>query len=280
MEVIKLNGKREEFDPGKLENTLYRAGAPKEAVNKIISHVKGEVYDGIPTKKLYARVLELLDELQPEAAPCYDLKPAIMRMGPAGYPFETYLARILEEFGYTTKLRTKLEGRCVEHEVDIVGEMYRGDRKVRSLIEVKFHNTSGLYIDLKEALYTYARFFDLNHNHRFEEVWLSCNTKASREAIDYAECMGIKLLCWRYPPGKGLESLIDRKRLYPVTALRKVDRATVTRFSKAGYMLMKDLLEEDYSKLKHSTGLPTRELDRLVAEARNVCWRASDHPFK
>ncbi|WP_456474240.1 ATP cone domain-containing protein, partial [Candidatus Pyrohabitans sp.] len=261
MYVLKASGKREKFNPKKLERTLYRAGATKDAVNAIITQVQREVYDGITTREVYNRVLELLDKHQPAVSPCYDLKQAIMRLGPAGFPFETYLSQILREYGYRTRLRTKLKGRCVTHEIDIIAEREEKGRVVRSLIEVKFHNTSGTYISLKEALYTYARFLDLNHTrNNFDEVWLSCNTRASPDAKAYARCMGVKLLCWGYPPKRSLEKLIDRKKLYPITALRNIDPGTVNAFSRAGYMLIKDLLVEDYSRLKTKTGLPSDKL--------------------
>ncbi|NOZ76919.1 MAG: hypothetical protein GXO65_04435 [Euryarchaeota archaeon] len=268
MYVIKATGKREKFNPKKLERTLYRSGATKDAVRYVMTQVRREVYDGIPTKKLYQRVLELLDQYQPRASSCFSLKQAIMRLGPAGFPFETYLSRILEEYGYRTELRTHLKGRCVTHEIDIIAEK---DGK-RFLIEAKFRNASGTYIDLKEALYTYARFLDLNHNgHGFHEVWLGCNTKASRDARTYAECMGIKLLCWGYPPGRGLETLIDKRKLYPITVLRTIDNGTVEAFSEAGLMLVKDLLVEDISELRARTKVSKKRLSAMVREARSIC---------
>jgi len=268
MEVIKLNGEREEFDPRKLKGTLFRAGASRGVAEKIIGQVEGEAYDGIPTRKLYSRVLELLDEYQPEAATCYDLKPAIMRLGPAGYPFETYLARVLEEYGYSTELRSVLQGRCVRHEIDVIAEK----DGVSSLIEAKFHNQGGIYTGVKEALYTYARFLDLDHGqNRFQKVWLVSNTKVSGEARDYSKCMDMELLAWKYPPGRGLADLVDRKKLYPLTAMRKIEPQVVTRFSKAGYMLMKDLVEEDFSRLKSRTGLPGEKLKDLISKAQSVC---------
>jgi len=268
MNVIKATGKRAKFNPKKIEGTLYRIGAPEDAVKAVIEQISNEVYDGITTKKVYRRVLQLLDQYHPRASACYSLREAIMRLGPAGFPFETYLARVLNEHGYKTKLRTKLKGKCVTHEIDIIIEK----DGVRAFIEAKFRNAPGMYIDLKETMYTYARFLDLNNGKNpFDEVWMGCNTKASQPAKNYAECMGIKILCWHHPPGKGLESLVESKNLYPVTALRNIDKKSVDAFSKAGYMLMKDLIEEDYSKLQKKTMLPKKKLNMLIKEAELVC---------
>ena len=140
------------------------------------------------------------------------------------------------------------------------------------LIEAKFHNSHGTYTDLKETLYTYARFLDLNHGrHDFTEVWLATNTKASREALAYAKCMGIKVLAWHSPENEGLETLIDGKRLYPISAIHRIKPDTVNAFSRAGLMLMKDLLDQDIDALRKTTGISGKKLRGLVKEAEHIC---------
>ncbi|MDE1840663.1 PDDEXK family nuclease [Candidatus Nitrosotalea okcheonensis] len=44
-------------------------------------------------------------------------------------------------------------------------------------------------------------------------------TKLSDDAITYAKYIGQQIISWRYPPSKGLESMIEEKGLYPVTIL-------------------------------------------------------------
>lgn len=216
-------------------------------------------------------VLSMLDEMEPRTACQYSLREAIMKLGPAGFPFETYLAQILKEYGYSTTLRSKLKGKCVTHEIDIIAENNK-KKNTKSLIEVKFRNTPGNYLDLKESLYTYSRFLDLNSNgYGFDDVWLACNTKASEDAKKYAKCMGIKILCWHYPTGKGLEKLIEKKSLYPVTALRSLHRGDLTRFSKGEIMLAKDLLKYDIEHITSRTGLSMGKINKLVEEARALC---------
>ena len=214
--------------------------------------------------------MSLLEEIAPREATCYDLKGAIMRLGPAGFPFETFIAEILREYGYQTTLRTKLKGKCAIHEIDVIA-LERESGK-RYFIECKFHNSQGTYIDLKEALYTYARFLDLNNGgNAFDGAWLSCNTKASFEARRYAECMGMRLLCWKYPKDRGLERLIAEKKLYPITILRSLDSQALNRFSKAHFMLARDLLMSDFEKIKAKTGLADDKLSALLEEAKQIC---------
>ncbi len=263
MNVVKASGRKERFSVKKIETSLRRAGADAALALEIAHRLRDELPDGVTTAKIYSRLMELLSE-HPGVAQRYDLKRAIMRLGPSGYPFETYIARVLQEYGYSTRLRVKLRGDCATHEVDVVAEKGR----TRAMVEVKFHNSPGTYIDLKEALYTYARFLDTRRRSRFTEAWLTCNTRTSAEARKYAECAGLRLLCWKYPPGRGLEKLIDRRKLYPITALRDVDSTVVGAFSRAGYMLIKDLLEVPTGRLAERTGLPREKLEVLVEYAR------------
>lgn len=268
--VIKASGKKERFNPGKVRRSLLRAGSDRKTADEIIQEVEQKAYDGMSTRQVFRMVMELLDEKHPRSASCYDLKGAIMRLGPAGFPFETFLGEVLEEYGYETKLRTKLKGRCTTHEIDIIAEEKENGKK--HLIECKYHNALGTYTDLKEVLYTYARFLDLNEGGKdFDSVWLSCNTRASTQARKYADCVGMRLLCWRHPKNRGLETLIEKKRLYPITVLRTLDRNSLDRLSRAGYMLARDLTDNDFHKLKSKTRLTTKKLRSIVDEAKRLC---------
>jgi len=270
MYVIKASGKKEEFDPEKIRRSLQRARVDKAISDEIIRQVEKEAFDGISTGAIFKRVRELLKEFSASSAACYDLKGAIMRLGPAGFPFETFIAEILEEYGFQTMLRTKLNGKCTKHEIDVIATDSRGKRFI---IECKFHNSPGTYIDLKEALYTYARLLDLNNgNNTFDGAWLSCNTKASAEAKRYSECMNIRLLCWRYPKDNSLEKMIAAKNLYPITILQSAGPDIIKRFSRAGYMLVKDLLREDQRNMGRKTGLKEQKIKELVKEAENICY--------
>ena len=277
MRVVKADGSSEEFQPQKIMRTLRRAGASKAAAEKVLSEIEATLYDGITTKEILKRVKVLLPKEEIEAAMRYDLKGAIMRMGPAGFPFETFVSEILQHYGYKTKLRTIVQGRCVQHEIDVIAERTSGTAK-RCMIECKFHNLPGASVDIKDVLYTYARFLDLNEGSdlgkgdRFDEVWLASNTSASPDATRYVNCKGMKLLCWRYPKDMGLEKMIEGKRLYPVTILRSVDRETLDKLSAADLMLAKDFVTHDINYLKEKTGLKEGKLRKLVSEAKRLLF--------
>ena len=273
--VVKADGRVERFKPEKITRTLRRARASRKVSERIIKEIKTRVYDGITTKEILKLVKSLLRKEEARAAMRYDLKGAMMRLGPAGFPFETFVAKVLEHYGYKTRLRSILQGRCVRHEVDIIAEKASEERIKRYLIECKYYNSSGNFISLKDALYTYARFLDLNEaselgkGKRFDGVWLACNTRASYGARRYANCRGMRLLGWLHPRGQGLERLVEEKKLYPVTILPSVDRKALGNLSNAGLMLVRDLLIHDFDILREKSGLSKEKIRKIIKEAKD-----------
>src|SRR3972149_4640100 len=87
----------------------------------------------------------------------YSIKKAISDLGPSGYPFERYFARVLEAYGYSSELNLIVEGHCVSHEVDILARKGGG----LYVIECKYHNDGGKPTDVKTALYVHSRFMDI-----------------------------------------------------------------------------------------------------------------------
>ncbi len=263
MYVLKASGEREEFDARKVRRTCIKAGAPEDLAEKIAAEVGKQVYDGISTHEILKITLRLLGR-QPGAATRYSLKRAIMALGPAGFQFEKYMAEVLQNYGYATKVGQIIRGKCINHEVDIAAEK----EGKKYMIECKYHNMPGIHTDVKVAMYTHARFLDLGNN--FDYGWITCNTKLTQDAIKFADCVGLKVTCWGYPKKESLERLIEDKELYPVTVLQSLKSFTRERLFQAGLMLTKDLVETDIEKLRQRTGLQKGVLEKIVAEAKQV----------
>ncbi|ADC66191.1 restriction endonuclease [Ferroglobus placidus DSM 10642] len=257
--VRKKDGRLEEFDRTKVLKTCLRSGANVEIAEKVLRDVEERLYDGITTDEILEIVIESLLKHGYEKAATYDLKQSLLRLGPAGFNFEKFVARVLEEWGYSTETNVTMKGRCVMQEVDVIA---RKDEEVY-MIECKFHNQP-IYTGLKEVMYTYARFLDLSDH--FTAAWVFTNTKFSEEAKQYASCMGIKLTGWRYPEGEGIEELLERKGMYPITIL-KVDKETIESAIKAGIVFCKDVLNAGVDRLKK---LGVKNVEKLVEEARKV----------
>ncbi|MCD6248256.1 MAG: restriction endonuclease [Hadesarchaea archaeon] len=261
--VVKASGEREEFDVEKVRKTCLRAGASHKLANRIAEEVRKKARDGMTTGEIRKLTLKLLEE-EPEAATRYGLKAAIMSLGPTGFPFERFVAELLRDYGYRTEVGKIVQGKCVDQEVDVVAE--RSGKCY--MIECKYHNSPGTYTDLKVVMYTYARFLDLNES--FDRVWLFCNTKLTSEARKYAECVGLRVTSWRYPPGEGLERMVEEKKLYPTTILRSVGDETRSRLFGAGIILTRDLLELGPRGLARATGLSMETVEKIVEEATRI----------
>jgi|Deesub1362A_J573_1020465.scaffolds.fasta_scaffold01002_8 hypothetical protein len=266
--VLKASGEYEVFDPEKLRRTILDCGASEEVADYVLVQVEKELYDGISTGEIFEIVLRALLLVEERLAYKYDLKGAIMRLGPNGYNFEDYVAAIFNAYGFRTKVRQVLRGKCVSHEVDILMKRERNGKKVNYFGECKYRNAPGLVVNLKEALYTYARFLDLNRNgHKFTAPWLITNTRFTKEVEKYSECVGLKLLSWKFPPGKGLEKIVEKKKLYPITIIRGINRSLKEKMVQAGIILAKELTLEP-EELAEKLHLPVGKIRPYVLKAR------------
>jgi hypothetical protein len=212
MQVIKRSGEQEEFNPWKTVSAMVRSGVPQDEAEGVLRALEPQLYDGITTEEIYRRVHQML---KGRKAARYSLKKAILRLGPEGENFESYIARLFQTEGYETKTRQFLNGKCIKHEVDVL--MTRGQERV--MVECKFHNYLGIKCTIQIALYVYARFLDLKESETLDRPMLVTNTRFSLDALRYASCIGMELLGWNSPERGGIESLAEQHRLFPVTIL-------------------------------------------------------------
>ncbi len=219
--VVKETGEREDYDAAKVRDALRRAGLSGKGADGVVEKLEHRLYDGITTRKIYKIVYELLEETTPEASHKYNLKRALLEIGPAGYEFEDFTAKLLALEGYRTEVRQTIQGRCITHEIDVIATR-GGDSH---LLECKFHNEAGMRCRIQTALYVYARYLDIDEGaklgmcRKFTAPWLVTNTKFSDDVVKYAECRGMPLLGWRHPLGNSLETRIDKTGCYPITVI-------------------------------------------------------------
>ncbi len=273
MYVIKASGEKQEFDREKIKSTCRRAGAPEWLAEKVAKQVEKRVRNGVHTKEILKITLSLLDKEFPHVAAKYDLKRAIMRLGPAGYEFEKFVAELLSRYGYETSVHNILKGKCVSHEVDIIAK----NNSDTVMIECKYHNNSGIYTGVRDVLYTKARFDDIREAYgnsvknsvRLTKCWVVSNTRFSSEAIKYAKCRKITVLGWDYPR-QGIKAMLERKKLYPITIIRSLSRYMQNKLFDAGVVFCIDLLNTDVSRLSLLTGINKRQLNALRAEVERL----------
>ena len=263
MIITKASGEKVEFSQKKYEESLHRVGLTIEEAREISSQINQDLYPNVPSDRIFLRTHQFLKKKNKIFAAKYSLKRAIMNLGPAGYFFERYMATVLAAYGYKTRYNQLVEGKCVEHEVDISAE---GDGK-KYMIECKYHNQSGRKSDLKVALYTYARFLDLKDKYQFSQAVLMTNTAFTAEAVKYSRCMGVKVVGWRYPQsGESLEHYIESKKLYPVTVLTSLTRQLNHRFREENIVLAVDLLKFTPQSLAKRFKISLGLAQRLISE--------------
>lgn len=269
--VINLQGQKEPFSKEKVYQSAKRAGATESTADEIAGIIANEVTDGMHTAKIYDRVKELLSEEEPQTSIKFSLKEAMRKLGPTGFPFEKFTGNILDKAGYDVQINQLLSGACIkEYEIDFLAQK----NQKKYIGECKYHSDRGKKVDLQEALYNFARFQDIidggNPYQESSQSFFVTNAKFSSMAIKYSRCKEVKLLGWRYPQGKGLETIVEKYDLYPITILPSVDEKTKKAFAEAKMMLARDLLAQDKEKLFSKLRLPQNKIQKLTKEAKTL----------
>lgn len=241
MEIIKADGQKEAFSKKKLLRSLRRSGATSLVAERIADEIETSLHEEMQTKDIYRKAFQMLR--QGETLPVahkYNLRNALMELGPDGFAFEKFVGEIFKALGYQVKVGVIIDGWCIEHEVDVSAKK----DGTHVLVECKFHNMKGSKTDLKVALYVRERFQDIEKKHehanaagsRAHEGWLITNTKLTTKAIQYSVCCGLKVVGWGYPPkGHGnLEDMIEQTGVYPITILTLLSKQQKKRLMQEG----------------------------------------------
>ena len=267
--VIKANGKRRIFNPNKVLRTCRRMGLSREESNEVLEYVESKLYDNIPTSKILDLIFEKAREIHPKFEHSIDLRRAISLLRPKP-DFESFIGNILMEYGYEITRNQIIPGKCVEHEIDAIAK--KNGETIH--VEIKHHFNFHTYTSLRIMLEAWAVYQDLREGfklglHEFDvkKTIVISNTKLSEHAKKYAICKGLEYIGWRYPGRKGLEYLIEKKKIYPITMLRGVRRKVIERLCEYGYVTIKQIVESDLNKISKKTGLSLRELREISKRA-------------
>jgi len=270
--IIKANGEKTEFDANKLRGTLERAGARPETVEKVLSNVEKQVRENMTTKQIFKLIKKELRHLERYTAQRYNLRKGLLRLGPAGFRFEQYVAAVLTAYQYKTTIpEHDLSGLCVDHEIDVMAT--RGEKSV--MIEAKFRNRFGDTVTLKDTMATWARYRDLVHGAKagkcptFNEVWVTTNGRFSDRALQFGVCKGIHMIGWG-PEEHSFARMVDHAYLYPVTVLDYLRKREIEHFSRSGLMLCSEVARQDPVKLAKRLGLEPGRMKKVVSDCRNV----------
>ncbi len=269
--ITKADGDTEPFKVEKLRRSLRRSGATKHEVETVVDQILDQLQEGMHTQEIYRKAFTLLHDQELPAAARYSLRRALFKLGPTGFPFETFLARLFEAEGYNTRVGIMLDGKCATHELDVGA--YNDDHSF--VAEAKFHSRPGLKSDLQVAMYSYARLLDLKEKRICEEdicgvreFWLITNTKFTSSATRYAECAGLTMLSWDYPNHNNLHDRIQRAGVYPVTVLQSLSNTQATTLIDHGAILCRDLLDQPH--ILNHLHVEKQTIDKIVTEVKNL----------
>ena len=272
MKITKSDGTLQLFEEEKLVSSLRRVGANPDTIDDIVDEVEREMWEGMTTADIYHRAFALLRKHSAPTAVRYSIRRAMFDLGPDGFPFEKFVARIFKIWGYEAVTDQTILGTCVEHEVDVVA--WKDDELAMS--EVKFHNEFGLKSDLKVSLYVKARFDDLadttlnygGKNRKLTGRYLFTNTKFTEAAIAYGTCKDLKMISWNYPSIGSLHKIIEEHGLYPLTCLTSLSHQHKRDLLAKGFITCSDILAN--RDILKDIGLKDEEATKALGEIEMV----------
>ena len=273
IDIIKSSGEKVKFSLDKLRNSLKHSGADHDLIDQILGKVQEELYAGISTKEIYNRTYALLKKKKSVFASKYKLKKAIYELGPTGFPFERFIAAILQYSGYVTNVGINMDGICVTHEVDVVAEK----NGQTTIVECKFHGEEGRNCNVRVPLYIHSRYKDIEAHwetkNSFPRIldrgWVVTNTRFTADAIQYGKCAGLYLLSWDHPREDGLKDRIDRLGLYPITVSNLLTKREKQFLLSRDVVLCRQLWKDKFF-LDH-LGISQVRKDKILNEISQLC---------
>ena len=249
MKIKNNAGETVEFEISKLENSLRNSGAAKTSVKKVLETVLPKCFEGITTGELYRMAFEELKKISNSVAARYSLKKALLELGPAGFYFEQWIARVFQNIGYKTVTGQLIKGHAVTHEADVIAKK---DEKTY-WVECKFRNAEDTKISVTTPMYVLSRIKDISNiqynlfktQTQFTDGWLITNTYFTKDSVAFGEYYGLRLLSWDYPKDRNIKSLVDQNALYPITCLTTLDGKQKQKLLENKCVLVKELFNNE-----------------------------------
>ncbi len=268
--ITKNSGDKVRFEESKLRNSLSRAGANERTIQLVINELDLYILEGMTTHKVYKKAYSILSKISNRSAGRYRLKKAILELGPTGFPFEKFVGALLQHQGFEVKTGQIIQGKCVQHEVDVVAE----NENTIIVVECKFHRDGNRKSDVKVPLYIRSRFNDIYDQwkkdgvigNRNFEGWVVTNTRFTTDAEEYGLCSGMKMVSWDFPAQDSLRNQIDNSGLHPITSLKSLTAKEKQKILEAGFVLCKEITENILLK----NMVAQNKIKRVLLEAQSL----------
>ncbi len=272
MQVKKYSGELVPFDEAALRRSLTRSGASEQEVNLVYENIKGSLYDGISTKELYELAFTSLRGKKDSYAARYSLKKALRELGPEGFYFEKWIARLFQEDGFQAVTGQTVQGHAVSHELDVValkdGKLFAVECKFRNDADAKVSVTTPMYYKSRKEDILGINYTFFGQNLQFSDGWLVTNAYFTTDSIAFANHYKLNMLSWNYPEGKCLKTRVDNNGEYPVTCLTNLSSQDKAMLLKNQIILVKDLLKNP--EVLNTIQLPKDKQDVLLKEAKEL----------
>lgn len=272
MKIKNNAGETVEFEISKLENSLRNSGAGEQSLKRVLETILPKCFDGITTGELYRMAFEELKKISNSVAARYSLKKALLELGPAGFYFEQWIARVFQNIGYKTETGQLIKGHAVTHEADVIAK--KDDKTY--WVECKFRNAEDTKISVTTPMYVLSRIKDISNiqynlfgtKTEFTAGWLITNTYFTKDSIAFSEYYGLRLLSWDYPKDKNIKSLVDQNALYPITCLTTLDGKQKQKLLEEKCVLAKELFNNQ--NLLNILELNEEKKSEVLKEAREL----------
>jgi len=100
------------------------------------------------------------------------------------------------------------------------------------------------------------------------ETRIITNTRFTRNAIEYGECRGLKMVSWSYPKGECLQDLIEKSGVQPITALTTLVKHEKKRLLDKGVVLCR-MLNTNPRTLDDV--IPEKKRVKVLSESTSLC---------
>ena len=273
MKIIKHSGDIVDYNPEKLKNSLLKSGAGQLVVKDILRQLEQEIFEGMSTKQIYKLAFGLLKKASNSHAARYNLRQAIQLLGPAGFFFEKFVARLFQSEKYEAQTNLTLQGKCVSHEIDVMIEK----NNIVAMVECKFHAHREAVSDVKVPMYILSRFNDLKEKpfqlfgkkQPISKCWIVTNNRFSSDAVTFGSCSGLNMLSWDFPLDHNLRTKIDNNHLYPVTCLTTLSLTEKDKLLILDVILVKEII--NHSDCLEKIGLSPNRIKNVLKEAAELC---------
>jgi len=272
MKIKNNAGETVDFEISKLENSLRNSGADENSVKKVLETVLPKCFEGITTGELYRMAFEELKKISNSVAARYSLKKALLELGPAGFYFEQWIARVFQNIGYKTETGQLIKGHAVTHEADVIAKK---DKKTY-WVECKFRNAEDTKISVTTPMYVLSRIKDISNiqynlfgtQTEFTDGWLITNTYFTKDSVAFAEYYGLRLLSWDFPKNNSIKNLVDQNALYPITCLTTMDGKQKQKLLENKCVLVKELFNNE--NLLNVLEINSENKSQVLKEAKEL----------